>query len=256
MPSYSFNKNYFDSIDSPDKAYWLGFIWGDGCVMKRTRGNSVSYEFKVGLSEKDDEHLYKLRNALESTHDIKHYVIQRGFDTTNRESRLYISNKYFGEVLHNKYGIVKDRTDFSKVVSNVPEEYYPDLIRGLIDSDGCIASREIQYKTTARKEFGIDLIASISVLDFYNNVLITNGITTTKYKPFCRHKNADGSMLSIRITGNNKTYSILEWIYKDKQDMSLSRKYSKYIDIKNYMNEYINETRGIKNGKGNIILKE
>lgn len=29
MPSYKANFNYFDKIDTPDKAYWLGFIWAD-----------------------------------------------------------------------------------------------------------------------------------------------------------------------------------------------------------------------------------
>ena len=26
------NPGYFDEIDAPDKAYWLGFIGADGCV--------------------------------------------------------------------------------------------------------------------------------------------------------------------------------------------------------------------------------
>ena len=26
------NPTYFDEIDTPDKAYWLGFIGADGCV--------------------------------------------------------------------------------------------------------------------------------------------------------------------------------------------------------------------------------
>lgn len=37
LKSYSsikkeFNSHYFDSIDTEEKAYWLGFICADGCV--------------------------------------------------------------------------------------------------------------------------------------------------------------------------------------------------------------------------------
>ena len=30
---YSCNYNYFKTIDSEDKAYWLGFMYADGCVI-------------------------------------------------------------------------------------------------------------------------------------------------------------------------------------------------------------------------------
>ena len=33
------NSNYFSVIDKPEKAYWLGFLFTDGCVDKlRTTG--------------------------------------------------------------------------------------------------------------------------------------------------------------------------------------------------------------------------
>jgi hypothetical protein len=256
MSSYSFNKNYFDSIDSSDKAYWLGFIWGDGCIIKRDRNGYTTYEFKISLSEKDDEHLHKLKASLESTHEIKYYDIQHGFNTTNKEARLYISNKYFGEVLYNKYGIIKDRTDFSKIINNVPSEYYRDLLRGLIDSDGHITGKDVCYKNVIRKEFQTGLIASDSVLDFFNSVLINSGLTETSYKHSRRHEYRDGNMLSIKITGNNKVYSILEWMYHNSDNISLLRKYNRYIDIRNYMNEYTKEFGGIKDGKGNIVFKK
>ena len=32
-----FNEHYFDNIDSEEKAYWLGFIFADGCIMNNTK---------------------------------------------------------------------------------------------------------------------------------------------------------------------------------------------------------------------------
>ena len=56
MPNYKANFNYFDKIDSPDKAYWLGFIWADGYIAKRTRTQNghtrIEYNLKLAIKEK------------------------------------------------------------------------------------------------------------------------------------------------------------------------------------------------------------
>ena len=54
MPSYKANFNYFDKIDTPDKAYWLGFIWADGYIAKRERKQPngcvrIEYNLKLAL---------------------------------------------------------------------------------------------------------------------------------------------------------------------------------------------------------------
>ena len=52
MPSYKANFNYFDKIDTPDKAYWLGFIWADGYIAKRERkqpNGCVRIEYNLKL---------------------------------------------------------------------------------------------------------------------------------------------------------------------------------------------------------------
>lgn len=251
---YTVNENYFDVIDTPEKAYWLGFIWGDGYVAQRNRNGYISYEFKLGLSEIDKEHLEKFKLDIQSTHPIKLYNVT-GFDTTNKEARIFISNKKLGSTLYNKYNIQPRRNNFNNIIENVPKKFYSDLIRGFIDSDGTIISKNIQYKNINRKEFSIGIISNESVLDFFNDRLLKNNFTTTIYKKTKRHDNADGLVKSIRITGNNKVFTILDWLYNDKKKISLERKYNKYIEIKNYMTEYIAEVGGLKDGKGNILKR-
>ena len=53
---YSFNNNFFDTIDTEEKAYWIGFIWCDGYVAKRIRnGRLAEYQIKISLSVFDDK---------------------------------------------------------------------------------------------------------------------------------------------------------------------------------------------------------
>ena len=51
---YRCNETYFDHIDSESKAYWLGFIYADGCI------SNNGYRFEVRLSKNDEDHLIKL----------------------------------------------------------------------------------------------------------------------------------------------------------------------------------------------------
>ena len=49
---YTLNQNYFETIDTEHKAYWLGFIYADGYVGDENYNNIV-----IGLSDKDFLHL-------------------------------------------------------------------------------------------------------------------------------------------------------------------------------------------------------
>ena len=50
---YYFNNLYFDSIDSEEKAYWLGFLYADGYILSSANG------FGCNLKEDDASHLKK-----------------------------------------------------------------------------------------------------------------------------------------------------------------------------------------------------
>lgn len=48
---YILNENYFESITTPEQAYWLGFLSADGYV------NTAQGELELELQEQDQEHL-------------------------------------------------------------------------------------------------------------------------------------------------------------------------------------------------------
>jgi hypothetical protein len=234
---YEIDVHFFDEINTPEKAYWLGFIWGDGYVMSRERKGYMSYEFKLSLSEVDHCHLALFNVHTSSTYPIKNYDVT-GFHTLNQESRVYVSRNDFVSVLFNKYGIVPRRDDFSRVIEHTPKEFYKFLIRGLLDSDGGITMRDVQFKKALRKEFSMHLISNTSVLNFFNDVLIEERLTTTRYKQVKRHIGRDGLVANIRITGNVIVEKILRWVYSDLEEISLERKRKQYENICQYMTEY------------------
>ena len=62
----------FDTA-SPERDYWLGFLFADGCV--HYHSSSGAPALKVGLAERDAGHLYKLRDFLGSTHKVRHVTV-------------------------------------------------------------------------------------------------------------------------------------------------------------------------------------
>jgi hypothetical protein len=60
MRRYELNENYFDVIDSHDKAYILGFLFADGC------NNPKKYTISISLQEEDKDILEKMRILIGS----------------------------------------------------------------------------------------------------------------------------------------------------------------------------------------------
>lgn len=232
---YTFNKNYFDTIDSKEKAYWLGFIWCDGYISHRNRNEIDSYDFKLSLSSEDIEHLNLFKYHLNSNHIIREYEIKNGFDTKNKEARFLICNKYFGKTLYEEYGLTPNRHITSDVTNKVPYEFRYHFIRGILDADGSIVKRNIKYKKSDAVEYSIGFSTYEGLLVYINNVFLQDKLTNTKYKLSTRHEGQDGYCKSLRITGNSIVANILTKIYSSSDNLRLERKYSRYIDLKQYI---------------------
>lgn len=234
---YSFNEHIFDVIDSPEKAYWIAFIWCDGYNGKRIRGNKATYEVKLSLSEQDSEHLAKLKLFLKSNHDIKYYKFN-GFNKGQVEARLLLSNTYLGSVLENKYGMVAHRENSNKLMSNIPLEYMKDFIRGVIDAEGSIIMSYTHDKSRplASYKSAVSISTYKTLLVYIQDFLYENNLITNKSKLYRRHQDRDEFCVQVKYCGNNNVVKLLDWLY-DGATIYLDRKYNKYLNIKEILNK-------------------
>ena len=130
-----FNENIFDSIDTEEKAYWLGFIWADGYI------SSKDNTFEIKLSIHDINHLYKFNSFMQhNKNNVKTQQISfKG--KTFLVCRWSIVNKHLHKVLNN-YGCVPNKSltlEFPnpKIFKN--DGLIRHFIRGYFDGDGCIS---------------------------------------------------------------------------------------------------------------------
>ncbi len=72
------NEDYFKVIDSEKKAYWLGWIFSDGSILKSGK------EMRIKLQSRDLDVLEELKKDLEFTGNIKHGIAYK----TKKETKI------------------------------------------------------------------------------------------------------------------------------------------------------------------------
>lgn len=148
---YFYNFNYFEKIDSKEKAYWLGFIFADGYIKKN---NSV---LKIELSIKDIELLKSFNKCIEGNVPITFRKQKNGVESCI----LVISSSKFVHNLIN-LGCVNKKS----LITRLPELNSDDLnlsfLLGYYDGDGTANS---SYLTCGSYKFLKDIKTKYN-LDF------------------------------------------------------------------------------------------
>lgn len=196
----SINENYFDKIDTPNKAYWLGFITGDGCI--RYTGGSLN--LTIGLNPIDNEILEKFIIDTESKHEIKLYKrYHPDYDNYHDISILKIYRpKMCEDLIKHGTGIDKSRNLKLPKICDTLIRYY---LRGIIDADGgwCI-------NNTKDLNMIFNFIGPVRdfIIDFRNLLMKKCYLSKSKiYK-------CPGSW-RITYGGNNQTKRIFKYLYDD-----------------------------------------
>ena len=124
---YTYNKNYFEIIDTEDKAYWLGFIAADGNIRKDL------HKMRIELNIRDRCHLEKFRESIQGNMPIKEWVRYK-----NHSCYIEVNSvKLCKDLL--KYGITPNKSLTLKILfEKIPMNLIPHLIRGYFDGDGSL----------------------------------------------------------------------------------------------------------------------
>lgn len=133
--AYPFDDSVFERIDSPEKAYWLGFIYADGCVTNERKGKAT--RFTMYLAKRDKRHIAKLKRFFRADHPIRKSKNNRGFSIT--------SSKLCGDLYNLGVTLRKSLKLRFPTEDQMPLKYMSHFIRGYFDGDGCVMIRENQW---------------------------------------------------------------------------------------------------------------
>lgn len=235
---YTYDITVFDNITTPEQAYWIGFIWSDGYVMKRERKIGIEYAMKLTLSKQDFEHLEKFVKFMKSNLPIQEYERRKSsFENSQGEARVLINSSEFGKKLYYDFGIVPFRNDPKKTIERIPNELYKYFIMGILDADGSFTFYETVDKKSLRKKANLSFQSVEKLIWFIRDYLYDNNFIQTKQKYYKRHEGRDGDSFAYRLSGVPQVTAILDYMYSDEEILKfcLKRKHEKYKDSKNFL---------------------
>jgi intein-encoded DNA endonuclease-like protein len=197
---YIVNSNYFNDINSEEKAYWLGFLFADGY------NEEEAYKVRIELKESDSTHLEKLKLSLNSKHPIK-------WRNAKKSCWLSIADKKMSQDLV-KLGMIQNKS-LSLEFPKINKELTSHLIRGYFDGDGSL------YRI-GKNSKGISILGNLSFLNVICDILKSQSIIgkirkSGKIHRFEIHKIKDVNLFLDYIYSNSTIY--------------LDRKYNKMREL-------------------------
>lgn len=186
---YNVFEDYFETIDSEEKAYWFGFLLADGCVRFQNRSAQVTLE----LADQDYSHLQKFKKAL----SFDGPIISR----KNRKiSSVRITRLKIATDLANK-GCVQDKThrgwiDFSSICN-----FENAFVRGYCDGNGFIDKKRDRIIFVMGSKAICEGLCRL--LQKYNASMSTSS----------KLSNAGNPTYRVNIENKNGFYQFLEDIY-------------------------------------------
>ena len=214
--------NYFDNIDTEEKAYWLGFFFADGCIAtpsrKRKDGTIKNgiYRIELSLSNTDYNHMEKYNKALGIEKPIP--VTKTNFKTDR--CRSYFNNKHMWEIL-NSYGCTPCKSltlKFPDIKIFKNKYLIKHFIRGYVDGDGCLSYSDKDKKRPLLNILGTEHF--LINLQHWLPLQFENKI----------HKKDDKNCNIFTLSFNCSTaFYITNYLYKNN-NINLERKNDKYLE--------------------------
>jgi len=208
---YKKDNFYFDKIDTPNKAYILGFTLADGCIYL---DGTLRYE----LHKKDVEILEFIKSEISPNSPLKPVNRIREFKGYKWESntiRLTVKCKRFYYDLDH-LGISVNKTYKKQSLPNIPWRLMPHFLRGYFDGDGSVWLHEgrVPY---------VNFTGEHNLLVELGDYLEYIKVTSKMYMP-ATVKNQSNSCLTIYKKSDVRNF--YNYIYID--GFCLSRKKEKF----------------------------
>lgn len=198
---------YFKNIDTEEKAYWLGFLFADGCVS----------DIKVSLSQSERCVIDRFQNSVGCNYKVQ--IVPRK-EHTFGNGKTYISKTHYRVEISSidmandlrKHGCVNNKSLVLEYPEHLSETLKNHFARGYFDGDGCIHGNVFnEHIVIAGTASVVDGIAKSCPL------LLKYSIHKSKNIYICH-------------ISNMQAMKFMEWMYRDAT-VFLQRKKDKYESL-------------------------
>lgn len=227
---HTYNTDFFECIDTEEKAYWLGFLYADGYVSKRTT-------MELALAKVDEKHLEAFRDLIAPDASLE-FRETKLKDKVYHFVRLTFTSKKIKEQL-NRLNCLNNKSLTLQFNENLlPDNLMRHFLRGYFDGDGSI------YHS------GWSLAGNAEFLKALQNYLLKH---VPGYTEVVVHKDKRSNVSSINKGTPRAALKFLHYIYQNAT-VYLERKYNKYIELSKHLPQRA-EMRVSKSRKNTGTLK-
>ena len=217
---YTHQYDFFENIDTEEKAYWLGFMFADGYIVDYSNKYGED-KFGITLHSKDISTLEQFKKSLQSTNPIT--------DVSSNGRKLHrilmSSQKTVDDLI--SHGCVKQKSLILKPPINVPKELTHHFIRGFFDGDGSIFWNKNEFEkhsTWLTPSFNICITSTKEMIEWIITQVGVGKISKEERRTKTWY---------YRQNGNDKVKQFCDYIYKDAT-IFMERKYQLYQELLKY----------------------
>ncbi|RFU61918.1 LAGLIDADG family homing endonuclease [Bacillus sp. V59.32b] len=176
---YHYNEDYFSEITTPNQAYLIGYILGDGTLVDRKK----SKRLVLSLAEEDRQLIFDIAKELNMTNVVK-YRKASAINEQNKKYSLPInSTKMCNDLI--KLGITPKKTGNEKWIDLMDEKLQWAFVRGFFDADGHIGIYMRNGSLISRVRFTGSKVMMNSILQFLNSHGIGKNVNAITPKQGC-----------------------------------------------------------------------
>lgn len=203
---YPRREDYFSKINSAEKAYWLGFLYADGCV--HTNDNTVS------LNSTDLEQIEKFKQAIGAINHKIAVVDDTRFKNAKTIYQFAIRDKQLHQDLID-LGCIPQKSLSLEKIPNIPRDFTSHFIRGYFDGDGSL------HFLNNQRNFRVSFSGTEAFLTDIKKELEVQQLSIQK---------TPSKIHMLQICGHKQVLRILSYLYKDStEETRLDRKYNLYL---------------------------
>jgi len=231
--------NEFKLIDTQEKAYFFGFMYGDGTITTYEEGNGrIRYLTKISISIDDSKMIQQLQKTFPFFNLGEFDYSKYNLNCKKQISISKSSKELYYDLIGNGLFPRKSYENANNLhMPDISDELIPHFIRGFFDADGSV------YRRAKRKNLITIEFCSVSkeILIDINNYFISKNIESWK---IIEKKHVEGRQICyvLQIIKTSEILKCVELMYTNST-ISLKRKSDKclnYIPANRILDKHMN----------------
>lgn len=215
---YFHDFDFFENIDTEEKAYWLGFMFADGYIVNHENRYGED-SFGLTLAEDSLDSIEKFKKSLNATNPIRY---DNSKSIGQPQAKIVLTSQKTVNDLIDK-GCVKQKSLILQPPKKVPEKLLSHFIRGFFDGDGSL----MKYNYNNYPSYNINFTTTYEMAIWLRDIFGKGDVHKEKRRDFTWY---------YSIGGNRQVLDICHYMY-DEATIWMNRKYARYQELLAKYNE-------------------